>query len=178
VAAAGLTGEVDVIVGTLGKALGGYGAYVCGSAELTDLLVNSARPFIFSTALPPPAVAVGLAALELLQEQPEHAERLRSNAAALRSGLREEGLNPTGSETQIVPLVIGEADDTVALCERLLEGGVFAQAIRPPTVAPGTSRLRLTVMATHAVDDLRGAARTIGTVARQLGLGGALQEAA
>jgi glycine C-acetyltransferase/8-amino-7-oxononanoate synthase len=177
-AAAGLTGEVDVIVGTLGKALGGYGAYVCGSAELTDLLVNSARPFIFSTALPPPAVAVGLAALELLQEQPEHAERLRSNAAALRSGLREEGLNPTGSETQIVPLVIGEADDTVALCERLLEGGVFAQAIRPPTVAPGTSRLRLTVMATHAVDDLRGAARTIGTVARQLGLGGALQEAA
>ncbi len=170
VAAAGLTDEVDVIVGTLGKALGGYGAYVCGSAELVDFLVNSARPFIFSTAPPPPAVAASSAALELLQERPKRVEKLRANAAALRSGLREQGLEPAGSETQIVPLVIGEADDAMALCERLLEDGLFAQAIRPPTVPPGTCRLRLTVMATHAIADLRRAARSIGTAARQLGL--------
>ena len=170
VAAAGLTGEVDVIVGTLGKALGGYGAYVCGSAELVDFLVNSARPFIFSTAPPPPAVAAASAALELLEERPRRVEKLRANAAALRSGLREQGLEPAGSETQIVPLVIGEADDAMALCERLLEDGLFAQAIRPPTVPPGTCRLRLTVMATHAIADLRRAARSIGTAARQLGL--------
>ena len=170
VAAAGLTGEVDLMVGTLGKALGGYGAYVCGSRELTDFLINTARPFIFSTAPPPPAVAAASAALELLAESPKRVERLRSNAAVLREGLRAEGLEPTGSDTQIVPLVIGEAGEAMALCERLLEEGIFAQAIRPPTVPPGTCRLRLTVMATHRVADLRHAARTVGTVARQLGL--------
>ena len=170
VAAAGVSDEVDVIVGTLGKALGGYGAYVCGSRELVDFLVNSARPFIFSTAPPPASVAAARAALELLADRPERVERLRANAAALREGLRSEGLEPIGSETQIVPLVIGEADDAMALCERLLAEGVFAQAIRPPTVPPGTCRLRLTTMATHRVADLRHAARLIGETARDLGL--------
>ena len=170
VAAAGLTGEVDVIVGTLGKALGGYGAYVCGSAHLVDFLINSARPFIFSTAPPPPAVAAAHAALELLTEQPKLVERLGANAAALRDGLRGEGLEPIGADTQIVPLVIGEAEDAMALSERLLAEGVFAQAIRPPTVPPGTCRLRLTTMATHRIADLRHAARLIGRAARDLGL--------
>jgi len=170
VAAAGITDEVDLIVGTLGKALGGYGAYVCGSRELVDFLVNSARPFIFSTAPPPPSVAAARAALELLAETPERVDRLQVNAATLREGLRSEGLEPIGSETQIVPLVIGEADDTMALSERLLAEGVFAQAIRPPTVPPGTCRLRLTTMATHRVADLRHAARLIGETARDLGL--------
>ena len=168
VAAAGLSDTVDVIVGTLGKALGGYGAYVCGSREMVDFLINAARPFIFSTAPPPPAVAAASAALELLIERPGRVERLRENAAALRKGLREEGLEPLGDETQIVPLVVGEADDALALCERLLDQGIFAQAIRPPTVPPGTCRLRLTVMATHRVDDLRHAARLIGAATREL----------
>jgi glycine C-acetyltransferase/8-amino-7-oxononanoate synthase len=168
VAAAGLSEEVDVIVGTLGKALGGYGAYVCGSAELMDFLVNSARPFIFSTAPPPPVVAAANAALEVLTEQPGRVELLRSNAAALREGLRSEGLEPIGSETQIVPLVVGDAEDAMAICERLLERGVFAQAIRPPTVPAGTSRLRLTTMATHRTADLRNAARLIGAAMREI----------
>jgi 8-amino-7-oxononanoate synthase len=170
VAAAGVTDEVDVIVGTLGKALGGYGAYVCGSTEMVDFLINSARPFIFSTAPPPPAVAAAQAALELLAAQPRLVERLASNAAALRAGLVAEGLQPIGSDTQIVPLVIGEADDAMVLCERLLSEGVYAQAIRPPTVPPGTCRLRLTTMATHRIADLRHAARLIGEAARHLGL--------
>jgi glycine C-acetyltransferase/8-amino-7-oxononanoate synthase len=170
VAAAGLSGEIDVIVGTLGKALGGYGAYVCGSAETMDFLVNSARPFIFSTAPPPPVVAAAGAALDILIESPERVERLGQNAAALREGLRAEGFEPMGSETQIVPLLVGEADDAMALCERLLAEGVFAQAIRPPTVPPGTCRLRLTTMATHRVADLRHAASLIGGAARDLGL--------
>jgi 8-amino-7-oxononanoate synthase len=171
VAAAGLTEEVDLIVGTLGKALGGYGAYACGSQEMTDFLINTARPFIFSTAPPPPAVAAASAALELLAGSPGRVERLRTNSAALREGLRSEGLSPIGSKTQIVPLVIGEAGDAMALCERLLAEGIFAQAIRPPTVPPGTCRLRLTVMATHRVADLRHAARRIGEATRELGLG-------
>jgi 8-amino-7-oxononanoate synthase len=178
VAAAGLSGEVDVIVGTLGKAMGGYGAYVCGSADTVDFLINSARPFIFSTAPPPPAVAAAQAALELLVESPQRVERLRTNAAALRDGLRSEGLEPIGAETQIIPLVIGEADDAMALCERLLAEGLFAQAIRPPTVPPGTCRLRLTTMATHRISDLRRAARVVGAAVRDLesGRGGGVSE--
>ena len=135
-----------------------------------EFLVNCARPFIFSTAPPPPAVAAARAALELLADRPDRVERLRANAAALRGGLRSEGLQPIGSETQIVPLVVGEADDTVTLCERVLAEGVFAQAIRPPTVPPGTCRLRLTTMATHRTADLRQAAKLIGAAARDLGL--------
>jgi glycine C-acetyltransferase len=166
VAAAGLTGEVDVIVGTLGKALGGYGAYVCGSRELSDYLINSARPLIFSTAPPPPVVAAATAALDVLLERPERVARLRANAAALRAALEAEGLEPIGRGTQIVPVVIGDADAAMAVCERLLLDGVFAQAIRPPTVPPGTCRLRLTTMATHRVEDLERAAMLIGAALR------------
>jgi 8-amino-7-oxononanoate synthase len=169
-AEAGLEEEVDLIVGTLGKALGSYGAYVCASREITELLVNAARPFIFSTALPPSAVAAAIAALALIEARPERTDRLRRNADLLRRELAAYGLDPGGSRTQIVPLVVGDADLTVALCERALEHGVFAQAIRPPTVPEGTSRLRLTVMATHRETELRHAGKVVGTAARDLGL--------
>src|SRR3954469_19474852 len=108
VAAAGLTGEVDVIVGTLGKALGGYGAYACCDGETASYLVNSARTLIFSTGPPPPSVAAALAALELLREEPRQVERLRRNARVLRDTLVEEGFTVPAGETQIVPLVLGE----------------------------------------------------------------------
>jgi 8-amino-7-oxononanoate synthase len=169
VAAAGLSGEVDLVLGTLGKALGSYGAYVCASAELREYLLNTARSFIFSTAPPPPATAAALAALELLDAEPERVERLRSNAAALRGALATEGL-ASGSETQIVPLEVGEAAPTMELCERLLERGVFAQGIRPPTVPAGSSRLRFSVMATHDPEQLRRAARLVGEAAGELGI--------
>ena len=170
VAAAGLSGEVDVVVGTLGKALGAYGAYVCAGSEIVDFLVNSARPFIFSTAPPPPAVAAAAAALELLRGEPEIVGRLGANAATLRAALAAEGLPVGASETQILPVEIGEAKLTMDLCERVLEGGVFAQGIRPPTVPEGTSRLRFTVMASHRGEELEAAARTVGTAARELGV--------
>jgi glycine C-acetyltransferase/8-amino-7-oxononanoate synthase len=170
VAAAGLSAEVDVIVGTLGKALGGYGAYACGSRELVDLLINTARPFIYSTALPPPSVGAAIAALDLLDSRPGLVEQLRRNAATLREALAAAGLATNGSRTQIVPVIVGDARRAMALCERTLEGGVFAQAIRPPTVPDGSSRLRLTVMASHRADELRRAAATIGRAAHELGL--------
>jgi 8-amino-7-oxononanoate synthase len=177
VAAAGLEREVDVIVGTLGKALGGYGAYVCASTEIVDLLVNSARPFIYSTAPPPPSVGAALAALKLLAERPGLVEHLRRNAGTLREALHARGLQTNGSRTQIVPVIVGDPRRAMALCERVLEGGVFAQAIRPPTVPAGSSRLRLTVMANHRAEDLRTAARVIGRAANELGLGAAGSEA-
>jgi glycine C-acetyltransferase/8-amino-7-oxononanoate synthase len=170
VAAAGLSAEVDLVVGTLGKALGSYGAYVCAGAELRDYLLNTARPFIFSTALPPPTLAAALAALDLLEAEPRRVRQLNANAAVLREGLRAEGLAAGDGTSQIVPLEVGEAEAAMALCERLLERGVFAQGIRPPTVPPGSSRLRFSAMATHEPSDLREAAHLTGEAAREVGI--------
>jgi len=168
VAAAGLSGEVDVVVGTLGKALGSYGAYACASAELTEYLLNAARSFVFSTAPPPPAVAAAEAALELLEAHPERVERVAANAATLRGALSAEGLPVGDSETQIVPVRVGDAGLTMALSELLLERGVFAQGIRPPTVPEGTSRLRFAVTASHRRVELEQAAKQVGAAAREL----------
>lgn len=173
VAAAGLSGEVDVVVGTLGKALGSYGAYVCADAEVVDFLVNRARPFVFSTAPPPPAIGAAAAALELLLDEPELVDRLQANAATLRAGLAAEGLAAGRSSSQIVPLEVGDAEPTMELCELILERGVFAQGIRPPTVPEGSSRLRFTVMASHSADELERAAKLVGAAAREVGLLGA-----
>jgi 8-amino-7-oxononanoate synthase len=164
VAAAALEDEVDVIVGTLGKALGSYGAYVCCDADMAEYLVNTARTLIFSTALPPPAVAGALAALDLLRSAPQRVDKLQRNARVLRDALQAEGLGAGDSETQIVPLVVGDASATVAACERALKKGVFAQAIRPPTVPDGTSRLRLAVMASHTGTELKQAAKALASV--------------
>jgi len=164
VATAGLEDEVDIVVGTLGKSLGSYGAYACCDKEMAKYLVNTARTLIFSTALPPPAVAGALAALELLVDNPRRAERLQDNARVLRAALAEEGLSTGSSETQILPLLIGDAEDTMDASEQALARGIFAQGIRPPTVPAGQSRLRLSVMATHSQTELRAAARSLAAV--------------
>jgi 8-amino-7-oxononanoate synthase len=169
VAEAGLDDQVDVIVGTLGKALGSYGAFVACDQQMAHYLVNAARTFIFSTALPPSAVAGALAALELIGERPRLVAKLAANAAALRLALQNEGFDVGTSRTQILPLVIGEAQRAMRICETALAGGVYAQAIRPPTVPDMTSRLRLAVMATHNEEELRAAARTLGAAARSVG---------
>jgi 8-amino-7-oxononanoate synthase len=169
VADAGLDGEVDVVVGTLGKSLGSYGAFVACDKVTARYLVNSARSLIFSTALPPAAVAAAMAALELLLEQPRRVERLADNCDALRDELAREGFDVSGSHTQIVPLIIGDAGLAMRICEAALDHGVFAQAIRPPTVAEGTSRLRLAVMASHTKSELRDAARVLAQAALRNG---------
>jgi 8-amino-7-oxononanoate synthase len=169
VAEAGVEDEVDVVVGTLSKALGAYGAFVACEQPMAQLLVNSARPFIFSSAPPPPAVAGALAALELLAEQPQRVEKLQVNGDALRDELAREGFEVAGSTTQIVPLVIGDAKQAMRICELAIERGVFAQAIRPPTVPEGTSRLRLAVMASHTKAELREAAQVLGRAALRAG---------
>ncbi len=169
VAEAGLEGEVDIVVGTLGKALGSYGAYAACDHVTARYLVNSARPLIFSTGLPPAAVAAAMASLELLAEQPRRVERLADNSAALRDELAREGFDVSGSETPIVPLIVGDAGLAMRICEAALEQGVFAQAIRPPTVPDGTSRLRLAVMASHTKAELRDAARILAQAALRNG---------
>jgi 8-amino-7-oxononanoate synthase len=170
VAQAGLEGEVDVLIGTLGKALGSYGAYVCADEQMVRYLINTARALIFSTAPAPPAIAGALAALELIEERPQRVARLRSLAHTLRVALAAEGFPVAASEMQIVPLLAGDERTALALCQGALEQGVFAQAIRPPSVPAGTSRLRLTAMASHTPAELRRAARVLGAVARKQGL--------
>ena len=169
VAGAGLEGEVDVMVGTLGKSLGSYGAYAACDQVTARYLVNSARSLIFATAPPPVAVAAAMAALELLEEQPRRVERLRDNSDALRDELARQGFDVAGSCTQIVPLIVGAPELALRITEAALDEAVFAQAIRPPTVPEGTSRLRLSVMASHTREELRAAARVLGRAALRAG---------
>lgn len=158
---AGLADEVQVVVGTLGKALGSYGAFVACSTQIAELLVNRARSFIFSTAPAPAAAAAAIAALEILEERPSLVSTLQANARILRQALLREGLEVPSGPTPIVPVILGSATQATAVSDRALHNGVFAQAIRPPTVPQGTSRLRLTAMASHTESDLRAAARVI-----------------
>ncbi|HWF55266.1 MAG TPA: 8-amino-7-oxononanoate synthase [Solirubrobacteraceae bacterium] len=169
VAEAGVEEEVDVVVGTLGKALGSYGAFAVCDQTMARFLTNTARSFIFSTALPPPAVAAALAALDYLQERPRVVDKLAANASALRAELALQGFDVRGSRTHVIPLVVGKPEKAMRICEEALVRGVFAQAIRPPTVPPGTSRLRLAVMATHRPEELRLAGRMLGEAARVAG---------
>jgi 8-amino-7-oxononanoate synthase len=144
--------EADVIVGTLSKALGSYGAFVATDATTRELLVNRARSLIYSTALPPPAVGAARAALGILRTEPQRLARLHANARTLRAAV---GAPP--SNMPIVPLIVGDPDAAVAASEYALAHGVFAQAIRPPTVPDGTSRLRLVARADHEPAELAAA---------------------
>jgi 8-amino-7-oxononanoate synthase len=170
VAEAGVEDGVDVIVGTLGKALGSSGAYVACDERMVAYLLSAARSLIFSTAPAPPAVAGALAALSLLESEPRRVEKLQCNARVLREELAREGFAVGEGRTQIVPLVIGEASSAMRVCELALERGVFAQAIRPPTVPAGSSRLRLAVMASHTKGELHDAARALAQAARAAGV--------
>jgi 7-keto-8-aminopelargonate synthetase-like enzyme len=138
----------------LGKALGGFGAYIAGDRALKEFLINRSRSFIFTCALPPPVLATALAALEVLREEPEIRERLWENVRYFRKGLEELGFDFLGSETHIFPIMTYENPITMAMTDRLLELGVFAQGIRPPTVPKGLCRIRVTILASHTKEDL------------------------
>ncbi len=147
-------GRVDIVMGTFSKALGGFGAYVAGSQVLIDYLVNAASGFIFTTA-PPPAVLGAIdAALDLMPAMDAQRAHLAGLANRLRAGLSRLGYDHGASSTQIVPIMIGPEEKAMALSTRLEEAGFLAAAIRPPTVPPGTSRLRLALRAGHSVEDV------------------------
>jgi len=146
---------VDVILGTFGKALGGYGAFVAVSNRMRQFLLNRARTFIFSTALPPAIIGANLAAVKLLEEEPERRNRVCELASELRRALKGDlGLN-TPSESQIVPVMVGDSQSALSLAESLRDAGFFVKAIRPPAVPEGTARIRLSVTANHSLKDVR-----------------------
>lgn len=149
----GLQDRVTVQMGTLGKALGCFGAFVAGRRPLIELLVNEARSFVFTTALPPAIVAAARAAVDIAAQSDALRATLAANASHLYRGLTALGLD-VPHESHILAVVVGAAERTMELSARLLELGVYVQGIRPPTVPDGTSRLRVALMATHTRDDL------------------------
>jgi 8-amino-7-oxononanoate synthase len=148
-------------IGTLSKALGAQGGFVCGSRRLIDWLVNRARPYIFSTALAPPLAAAAQRAVRIVAAEPERRRHLLQLADSLREQLSDLGFPETGSRCQIVPVVVGEPQAAVELSQRLEEQGLLVPAIRPPSVPPGTSRLRISLTAGHTHDDVRKLIRAL-----------------
>lgn len=157
----GLQDQVDIQMGTFSKAYGCYGAYVVGSNVLKQYLVNKARSFIFTTGLPPMAVASIIYSIRAVKMGDERRARLQENAELLRSGLEAMGLDTIGSRSQIIPALVGDNDSTLKFSQALLEAGIAGVAIRPPTVPEGMARVRFTVMATHQKDDLSWALQKI-----------------
>lgn len=157
-------GGVDLAMGTFSKAMGGFGAYIAGSRLLCDYLVNTCGGFIFSTAPPPTVLGAIDAALDLVPGMDEDRARLAGMAERLRHGLAEAGYDTGASATQIVPAIVGAAEDALALSAKLADAGILAAAIRPPTVPPGTSRLRLALRSTQNDDDI---ARLLDAIGRR-----------
>ena len=153
----GLEGTNIIQMGTLSKAVGALGGYIAGSHALIELLVNRARGFIFTTGLPPATLAAANAALDLIRSAPDLRQRLFCHAKCLKAALMDLGYTVLPSETQILPVILGSPQRATNVAESLIAEGVFAPAIRPPAVPTGTSRLRLTVMATHTEVEIQRA---------------------
>ena len=166
----GVSGRVEFIVGTLGKSLGSFGAYVAAEADAVEYLVNRSRSFIFTTAPSPPVVAAASAALKVMQSEPEHKERLWGNIARMAQGLKALGAETLGASTHIFPLLVGGDVETMELSEALLDAGLFAQGIRPPTVPKGTARLRLTVTAALSEEEVGRGLEILASVGRKHGV--------
>ena len=166
----GLADRVEVVIGTFGKALGCYGAYVAGSEILRDYLINRARSFIYSTGLPPAVIGAALAAVRLVRREPELRRRLAEQADYLKKCLIAEGLPGTPGPSQIIPIRVGESGQALELAEKCRQSGLLVTAVRPPTVPEGSARIRLSVTLHQKKPDLALAAGRLAAACRQLGL--------
>jgi glycine C-acetyltransferase len=166
----GLHGRVDVQVGTLSKAIGALGGYVAGSRALIEFLYHRARPFLFSTSHPPSVAATCIAAIDVLESEPQWIEKLWENTRFFKVGLQTLGFDTGVSESPITPVIVGDAALAMKLSDRLFEEGVFAQGIGFPTVARGRARVRTIVTATHTPDELQFALDCFGRVGAELGI--------
>lgn len=162
--------DIDVVIGTFSKAVGTEGGYVVGSEDLIDYLRNKARPFIFQTAMPPSLASATIAAIDIIENDVLIRKRLQNNASYLRRTLLKMGYSVIGENTPIISIIIGDAKTTVQLGKRIEQEGVYAPAIRPPTVPDGQSRIRLTVMATHTQEQLDKICEVFQRVGIELGV--------
>jgi glycine C-acetyltransferase len=163
-----LHGRVDIQVGTLSKAIGALGGYVCATRDTIEFLYHRARPFLFSTSHPPSVAATCIAAFEVLEEEPERIEKLWANTRFFKEGLKKLGFNTGMSETPITPVIVGDAALAHEFSRELFAAGVFAQGIGFPTVARGKARIRTIVTATHTEDELSRALAILRTVGEKL----------
>jgi glycine C-acetyltransferase len=168
---------VDVQVGTLSKAIGALGGYVCGSQDLIDYLYHRARPFLFSTSHPPSVAATCIAAFELLESEPERIDRLWENtryfkAELGRLGFNIGGVNTPASETPITPIIVGEGRTAMDFSRALFDAGVMATGIAFPTVPEGKARIRTIMTSEHTREQLEQALETLEKVAKKLGIVG------
>ncbi len=167
----GVLGEVDIITSTLGKALGGAaGGFVAGSAALCDYLTQRSRPQLFSNALPPTVAASALAAIEVIEREPERVKRLADNARYFRERISEAGFSPLAGETPIIPIIIGETADAIRLSDALLDRGVFVTGFGFPVVPQGQARVRCQISAAHTREDLDEAVEAFRSAGRALKL--------
>jgi glycine C-acetyltransferase len=166
----GLNGRVDIQIGTFSKAFGSQGGYVAGIQPLRDFLVHRARPFLFSNALPPSVAATCLAALDVLENEPQLIDKLWENTRYFKGGLKLLGFDISQSETPITPVIAGSAEKAMKLSDRLFEEGVFAQGIGYPTVPEARSRVRTIITAAHTRDNMDAALAAFETVGRELAL--------
>ena len=166
----GMHGRVDVQVGTLSKALGALGGYVAGSTSLVQFLHRRARPFLFSTSHPPSVAATCIAALDVLEREPQWMERLWANTRFFKAGLQRLGFDIGISESPITPVIVGDGARAMTLSDKLFDAGVFAQGIGFPTVPQGKARVRTIVTATHTEAELQFALDAFGKVGRELGI--------
>ncbi|MDH5348427.1 MAG: 8-amino-7-oxononanoate synthase [Nitrospira sp.] len=166
----GLERRIPFHMGTLSKAIGGHGAFLVGPNDLVQYMINVARPFIFATALPPAVAAASSAALAVIDQEPERRARLWSNRQRFFDGLKNLGLCLTPTDSPILPVLIGDAAAASTFAERLLALGVYATAIRPPTVPDGTSRIRFTVTSEHTTDQIDEALNALRIAIRETGL--------
>jgi glycine C-acetyltransferase/8-amino-7-oxononanoate synthase len=166
----GVESHLPYHMGTLSKALGSAGAYLVGSSAFIAYLVNTCRAFTYTTAPTPGSAAAATAGLRVVEQEPERRARLWRNRAHLAQGLVGLGFRLTASESPIVPIIVGDPDRTVNLAHRLLAEGVYAPAIRPPTVPPATSRIRLTVTADHSLEQIDEALAALGKAGRALNI--------
>jgi glycine C-acetyltransferase len=166
----GLHGRVDIQVGTLSKAVGVLGGYVCGNRDLIEFLYHRARPFLFSTSHPPGVAGACLAAFEILENEPERIEKLWDNTRYFKAALKSAGFNTGESETPITPIMVGEAKMAHAFSAALFENGLFATGIGFPTVPEGKARVRTIVTATHTREMLDRVAEILTRVAKKMGV--------
>jgi 8-amino-7-oxononanoate synthase len=166
----GLTGKIDLLMGTLSKSVGAEGGYVAASRSIIQYLRNKARSFIFQTSLSPSVVAASIEGIRIIHEERERRVRLLENAQFLRKGLTEAGFSLVDGSTPILAVLIGSAHDAVHFSKRLEDEGIYAPAIRPPTVPEGMSRIRITVMATHQQEQLEYVLHTFFKIGDEMGL--------
>jgi glycine C-acetyltransferase len=167
----GLEGHVDIITGTLGKALGGAaGGFVAGSAALIDTLTQKSRPQLFSNALPATVACSALAAVDYLDQHPEIVQRLRDNTAYFRNELKRLGFKPLEGESAIIPIIVGETAFAIAMSDQLLKKGLFVTGFGFPVVPEGTARIRVQISAKLTKDEMDRALRAFEAVGKDVGL--------